>query len=223
VPPVVAAGTAGPRAALLVQRPVTGVRLNELPADLIYWDAVRDFSTENNPTGNGWKYGWSENLTGAFVLFTRSSNPGINNGLEIGWDDPNNSNGFTPSVAINSGPDFDDGNVTFSAGALILHPCGLDGHAYSHVIWTSPTTRNYFVTSTFIAQQYNVDVDVNISVNGTSVFANTLTHIDQYRWFSGVFRVRAGQQIDFAVGPNANFFLHPGNTGFQATILPAGR
>jgi hypothetical protein len=42
--------------------------LNGLPPDLVYWDAVRDFSTENNPTANGWKYGWSEDLTGAFVL-----------------------------------------------------------------------------------------------------------------------------------------------------------
>ena len=192
------------------------------PADLLYYDAVRDFSAEANPNGV-WKYGWSEDLTGGFVLYTRSSMPGINNGLELGWDDPNNSAGFTPSVAINTGGDFDDGNVTFAAGALILHPCGLDGHAYSHVIWTSPRSGSYFVTSTFIAQQYSVDVDVNILVNGQSVFANTLTHIDQYRWFSGVFRVRAGQQIDFAVGPNANFFLHPGNTGFQATILPVGR
>ena len=35
VPPVVAAGTAGPRAALLVQRPIDGIRLSDLRADAI--------------------------------------------------------------------------------------------------------------------------------------------------------------------------------------------
>jgi len=194
--------------------------LNPLAPDLVYYDAVRDFSTVNNPTENGWKYGWSEDLTGAFVLYIRSSMPGINNGLEIGWDDPSNSNGFTPSVAINSGPDFDDGNVTFSAGALIQHPCGIDGHAVSHVIWTAPQKGNYFVTCNFIAQQYNVSVDVHVLVRGVSVFDSTVTHIDQYRNFTGVVHLRAGDQIDFAVGPNGSFSLHPGNTGFQAIIVP---
>jgi hypothetical protein len=198
-------------------------RLNASPAifqiDKSYYDATRDFSTATNPNGV-WKYGWSEGIAGRLVLYSRSSTPDINNDLEEGWDDPNNSSGFTPSVAINSGDDFDDGNVTFSAGALILHPCGVDGQAYCHVIWKAPRGGAYFLTSSFFAQQNGINVDVHILVNGESVFDSTITQNSVVRSFSKKLMLHAGSTIDFTVGPNDNFIQHAGNTGLQAVILP---
>ncbi len=185
-----------------------------------YYDPTADFSAIENPNG-AWKYGWSDGLGGALVLYSRSSTPAIiNNQLEFGWDDTLNSTGFTPSVAINTGPDYDDGNVTFSAGALLLHPCGIDGHAYSHVVWTTPRPGTYFVTASFFAQQNQIDVDVHILINGVSVFDETITQNGVIRTFSDAVRLSRGDTIDFAVGPNANYVLHPGNTGLQAVILP---
>jgi len=184
-----------------------------------YYDVTRDFSVSRNPDGV-WKYGWSEGIGGRLVLYSRSSMPSINNGLEDGWDDPNNDSGFTPSVALNTGGDFDDGNVTYSAGALILHPCGIDGQAYCHVIWTAPRRGDYFLNSSFFAQQYGINVDVHILVKGTSVFDSTITQNTVIRNFTKTLKLSAGDTIDFTVGPNDNFSLHPGNTGLQAIIIP---
>lgn len=183
------------------------------------YDATRDFSATRNPNGV-WRYGWSEGINGRLILYSRSSMPDINNGLEVGWDDPNNSVGFTPSVAINSGGDFNDGNVTFSAGALILHPCGVDGQAYSHVIWKAPRAGVYFLMSNFFAQQNGINVDVHILINGTSVFDSTITQNSVIRSFSRRILLAPGSTIDFTVGPNDDFVRHPGNTGLQAIILP---
>jgi hypothetical protein len=190
------------------------------------YDATADFEVGwlagSNPNGV-WSYGWTNGIAGPLTLFTRNHIPIVNNNLEHMWDDPNNSSGFTPSVAWNAGGDFDDGNVTFVAGALLLHPCGIDGQAYAHVIWTAPVGGTYSLTSTFFAQQNGINVDVHILVNGISVFDNTITNNGVSHTFSDVFNLSAGETIDFAVGPNGEFNLHPGNTGLDATIQMAER
>jgi hypothetical protein len=101
-------------------------------------DANADFeagwAAGTNPNGV-WSYGRTTDLGG---LFTRHYIPPVNNDLEHGWDDPSDRSGFTPSVARNAGGDYNDGNVTFRAGALILHPCGVSGRDDAHVIFTAP-------------------------------------------------------------------------------------
>jgi hypothetical protein len=185
------------------------------------YDATADFEAGwvagNNPNGV-WSYGWTNGIAGPLTLFTRNHIPIVNNNLEHMWDDPNNSFGFTPSVARNTGGDFDDGNVTFTAGALILHPSGIDGQAYAHVIWTAPENGIYALESTFFAQQNNINVDVHILVSGVSVFDDAITSNGVSRAFSGDFTLSVGDTIDFTVGPNGDFVLHPGNTGLDAMI-----
>lgn len=198
---------------------ITFFSMHDKPVNTPYYDVTRDFSVANNPNGV-WQYGWSEGMTGSLVLYSRSSIPAINNDMEDGWDDPNNSSGFTPSVALNTGGDFNDGNVTFSSGALIMHPCGIDGQAYCHVIWTAPQNGDYFLNSSFFAQQNNINVDVHILVKGSSVFDSTITQNSTIRPFTGTFMLHTGDTIDFTVGPDGNFIQHPGNTGIQAIILP---
>jgi hypothetical protein len=171
----------------------------------------------SNPNGL-WRYGWSSGLQGGLNLFTRASVCPVNNKAEHMWDDPANSVGCTPSIARNSGGDFDDGNVHFAAGALILHPGGTDGHAYAHAIWTAPADGAYTIGATFYAQQYGVNVDVHVLVNGANKFAAAITN-GETRAFSHRYKLLAGQTIDFAVGPNGNFNLHPGNTGLEAVVL----
>jgi sugar lactone lactonase YvrE len=185
------------------------------------FDANADFeagwAAGTNPNGV-WSYGRTTDLGGPLVLFTRNYVPAINNGLEHMWDDPNDSAGATPSVARNSGGDFNNGNVTFRAGALILHPCGVDGHDYAHVVFTAPSDGSYSLAGDFFAQQNNINVDVHVLVNGASVFDSTITSNGVSRPFSGTFGLSAGDTIDFTVGPNGNFVPHAGNTGLDATI-----
>ncbi|MGQ0634179.1 MAG: PEP-CTERM sorting domain-containing protein [Planctomycetaceae bacterium] len=204
-----------PRATLVVLAFLPATRAK---AELIY-DANADFEAGwvagTNPNGV-WSYGWTPGISGALTLFTRNHIPNVNNDLEHMWDDPNNNLGFAPSVARNAGGDFDDGNVTFLAGALISHPG--DGDVYSHVIWTAPQAGTYSLASTFFAQQNGINVDVHVLVNGVSVFDNDITSNGVSRDFDDVVTLSAGDTIDFAVGPNGDFNLHPGNTGLDATI-----
>jgi subtilisin-like proprotein convertase family protein len=185
------------------------------------YDAQADFSTNSNPNGV-WKYAWSTGLTGAITLYPRASQPAWNNGLEVGWDDPTNSSSFTPSVAVNTGGDFSGGpgKVTFKAGALILHPCGIYGTAYSHVIWTAPRSGQFALNSLFYAQQDAINVDVHVLVNQVSLFDSTITANGVSRGFATNFTLSAGDTVDFAVGPNNNLVKHAGNTGLTASITP---
>jgi hypothetical protein len=197
-----------------------------LPAASTY-DATADFeagwAAGTNPNGV-WSYGWTPDLGGPLTLFTRHYIPPVNNNLELMWDDPNESSGATPSVALNSGGDFNNGNVTFQAGALILHPNGPSGHDYTHVIFTAPAAGSYSLAGDFFAQQNGIDVDVHVLVNGVSVFDSTITTNGVSRPFSGTLALAAGDVIDFTVGPNGDFIPHAGNTGLQATItsIPQG-
>jgi serine/threonine protein kinase len=187
----------------------------------IIYDANADFEAGwkegANPNGV-WRYGRTPKLRGPFTLFTRHHVPRSLNNLEQMWDDPNDSKGFTPSVARNSGGNYNDGNVTFQAGALILHPCGLHGDDYAHVIFTAPGDGSYALTGDFFAQQNNINVDVHVLVKSVSVFDSEITRNGISRQFSGTFKLSAGDMIDFAVGPNGNFVPHWGNTGLNAKI-----
>jgi hypothetical protein len=143
-----------------------------------------------------------------------------------GWVAGKNPNGcwtygWTKDLhgTFNSGGDYDDGNVRFLAGTLILHPSGKDGHAYAHAIWTAPRHGSYLVSSVFFSEQHSIDVDVNILVNRKRVFADTLTQDDTKHTFVKELRLAQGDTIDFAVGPDGNHFLHPGNTGLEAHIV----
>jgi len=193
-----------------------------LSSDRQVYDARADFRpgwiANKNPNGC-WTYGWTKGIQGNLMRFPKARLYPINNGLEQMWYDPANNAGATPSVARNSGGDYDDSNVTFLAGALILHPGGKDGRAYAHVIWTAPRHGDYLVRSVFFSQQYSIDVDVNILVNQKRIFNDTLTKDGAQRGFVREVRLAKGDTIDFAVGPNGNYFLHPANTGLDAQII----
>jgi subtilisin-like proprotein convertase family protein len=182
-------------------------------------DAQADFSTDSNPNGF-WTYAWSHGLGGAIKLFPSTGMPSyINNGLELFWYDPANNNDYAPSIAINTGGAFDNTNVRFDAGALIVAPGGLNTYdSYTHLIWTAPKSGSYSLVSQFAAQQYNIDVDVNVLVNGVRIFTSTITQIGVSRSFTTTLNLIAGSTVDFAVGPNGNLVRHATNTRIQASI-----
>src|ERR1039458_1883338 len=182
------------------------------------FDAQADFSTNSNPNGL-WKYAWSHGFSGALNLFPRSGMPSINNGLELMWYDPSNNNDYAPSIAVNSGGAADNGNYSLAAGALIVAPGGQNTYdSYTHVIWTAPTSGSYSLVSQFTAQQYNINVDVNVLINGVRAFTSTITQIGVSRSFATNFTISAGSTVDFAVGPNGNLARHATNTRIQASL-----
>lgn len=181
------------------------------------WDARRDFSTNSNPNGQ-WSYGWSTGLTNPVVLFPRFHVPEVNNGQQEMWDDPANSNAFTPSVSRNAGDDYDDGNATFKAGALLLHGCGTSGGDYAHVMWTAPVAGRYQVTGWFYAQQNGLWADVQVLLNGNPIFSDLILRNGQLRLFGWNLRLAAADTLTFSVGPYNRLDLHPGNVGLEAII-----
>jgi subtilisin-like proprotein convertase family protein len=181
------------------------------------YDATVSFATNINPNG-AWRYAWSDGLLAPLKLFPRASQPAINNGLEVGWDDPVNSLLFAPSVAVNTGGNYNDGNVTFLAGVMLLNPGGINGTAYAHAIWTAPQKGQYTLNSRFFAQQNLINVDVHVLVNGISIFDSTITQNPASVPFITTLRLFGGDTVDFAVGPNGNFTPHPGNTGLEAAL-----
>jgi subtilisin-like proprotein convertase family protein len=185
------------------------------------YDAQAAFSIKSNPNGF-WKYAWSDGLSGSLNLFPSAEvNAPINNGLELFWYDPSNNLGYSPSVAINTGGDFNNGNVTFAAGALIVTPGGTNNYSsYAHVIWTAPASGSYSLVSQFTAQQTNINVDVNVLINGFQAYSSTITQNGVSRSFATNITISAGSTVDFAVGPNNEFVRHPGNTRIQASLTP---
>jgi subtilisin-like proprotein convertase family protein len=183
------------------------------------YDVQADYSTNNNPNGL-WKYEWSHGISGALKLFPSTGMPPfINNGLEMFWYDPANNNDYAPSVALNTGGDFDNTNVRFDAGAIIVSPGGQNTYdSYTHIIWTAPKSGSYSLVSQFTAQQYGINVDVNILINGVRTYTSTITQIGVSRSFATHFTILAGSTVDFAVGPNGNLARHATNTRIQASI-----
>jgi hypothetical protein len=189
------------------------------PKSPVYSSAALDFErgwvAGTNPNGT-WSYGWSSDLTAPITLFSLTLIPPIDNGMQHMWEDPANNIGGAPHVARNSGGDYDDGNVSWIAGKLGLHPG--QGGTYAHVIFTAPSTGLYSIAATFYAQQYGISVDVHVLVNGKVHFSDTLTQMPESHSFAEFIPLRAGQTVNFAVGPNGLFDLHAGHTGLEAIV-----
>ena len=173
------------------------------------------WSAGTNPNGV-WRYGWSWTLTGPLTLFTRHWIPPVDNNAKQMWDDPKNNLGYAPMVAINSGDAYDDGNVSFAAGALLLSPG--DGGSYVHLSFTAPSSGRYLVDATFFAQQYGCNADANVVVNGKPVVNHAITQMPQSFSFAKLFDLKKGQTIDLVVGPNGQAELHSAHVGLEATI-----
>jgi hypothetical protein len=174
-----------------------------------------------NPNGL-WQYGWTQDLDGTLTLFpTHEVRSGQNGLLQI-WYDPANNLGNTPSVSHNPGEAYDDGNVAWSAGAMMLHPCGQDGHSYAHAIFTVPLAGTYALDGSFFGQQRAISVDVHVLVNGVAVHDDVLTTLEENGSFAHTLSLSAGDHVDFAVGPNGDFAPHAGTTGLDARFTCTG-
>ena len=108
------------------------------------YSALLDFQagwvTGENPYGV-WSYGGSWGLTGPLVLFQEHWTDSDQGFLQQ-WAEPSVFGGESedagvPHVSRNWSYDYDDGNVSWAAGRLALHP-GVN-YAYAHLIFTAPS------------------------------------------------------------------------------------
>lgn len=185
------------------------------------YDAAFDFlpgyTAGKNPNAC-WTYGWTTDLSGRLSIFPKAGISPLDNNPQQ-WYDPSNDNGRSPAVTRNQNGDFDNGNVTWPAGALLLTGCGSDGHSYAHVIWTAPKRGRYLVSSTFYAAQNNISADVHIFVRSRQVFSKIFNKNGIKYSFVKEFSLDVGDEIDFVSGPNGQFYLHPAHTGLNAQII----
>jgi len=185
------------------------------------YDAAADFLpgyiANKNPNGC-WTYGWTTDLLGPLTIYPNTGISPLDNHPQT-WYDPNNDSGRSPVVTRNWNGDYNDGNVTWPAGALLLTGCGIDGHSYSHVIWTAPKKGKYLLSATFYAAQNYIDADVHILVKHKSVFDASFTENGSKRTFVKELQLSVGDAIDFASGPNGAFYQHPAYTGLIADVI----
>jgi hypothetical protein len=92
-------------------------------------------------------------------------------------------------------------------------------NSYAHVIWTAPKKGKYLVSTIFYAVQNGISADVHILVKGRQVFSAIFTQNGIQEEFVEEFSLRAGDNIDFASGPNGQFVLHPAYTGLNAQVI----
>jgi len=187
------------------------------------YSALLDFQAGwvngENPYGV-WSYGGSWGLTGSLVLFQQHWTDSDYEMLQQ-WAEPSvfgegSADAGVPQVSRNWKGDIDDGNISTAAGRLALHP-GVN-YAYAHIVFTAPAGGLYSVVATFYAQQWGIDTDVHVLVRGRAHFSKTITNMGESQSFAQLLFLRAGETVDFAVGPNGNPELHPGHTGLEAVV-----
>jgi hypothetical protein len=171
------------------------------------------FSAGSNPDGP-WSYGWSATLSSAFNLNHQHFAANYGAATLDYWNDT-----VAGSVAHNVGQSYDDGNVDFSSGALMLHYGGTTYFEYTHILFTAPTTADYAIAMTFTGLQHGVNSDVHILDGSNSLFGAFIAADRQTQSYSGSVFLNAGQTLDFAIGGGtAQGTIHPGWTGISGTI-----
>lgn len=185
---------------------VTQAQIYDPSAD---FDAI--FAAGTNQTNGIWTYGWSATLTSALTVYSDHRILPIPGTTLDAWDDLSNNIGFTPLVFKNNGGAYIAGGGNVPSGALVLYGGGQTTQAYSHVLFTAPTTGNYLVDMTFTGRQANpqYDGDVHILHNAASLFSQVLTGpgTNVATSYMTTLSLAAGDTLDFAVGTD-------GGTGF---------
>lgn len=184
-----------------------------LPATTIVNDAANDYlagwTAGTNPNGV-WSYGWSLTPGGVLTPFTTHVAGGGFPAQFDPWYDLNNFTSLTPSMVLNAGPLFIDGNIdNLPAGALALHgggsaaSCGgIAGACFAEVVWTAPVTGLFTLSATFTGREFNMATQPGsfaiVDPSGTIIFNGTILD-QQSRSLTGGISVNAGDTFTFAV------------------------
>jgi hypothetical protein len=191
------------------------------------WVAGRDLANNERPNGPQelsnpnatvpeWSYGYRFTVGGtALTPFPNHFNDGGGYPFFDGWD----TFGI-PTAAVNAGPSsltINNGPgplVPLQPNEMLLHPSG----ALSVVRWTAPANGVY------ILDAYWNDIDPygggggdgHIVVNGTSIYDAFWPNGGGATAPTQSISLNLGDVVDFALGPNGDFFFD--STAFDATI-----
>ena len=180
-------------------------------------DFAKNWDAKTNPNGV-WKYGWSKGLHGDFTLFSKTQIAPDGNRKQHDWIDPDHVERGTPAARLNTGGDFDNGNLKYKAGALMMSGGGPGWKDFAHVIFTAPSEGLYEVKAVFSDQQHNMDADAQILVAGKSRFGAMYRQSKGTHKFDDTLALEANDTVDFAVGLDSNYSGHPGLVGLSVTI-----
>ncbi len=179
------------------------------------FDPALDFSANTNANGV-WSYGYSLTLGSPLILHTDRLNV---NGVDIwrtdlGSGDPLASHNPTTNVVnlFNT--------VSMNPGEFGMHP-GPDGE-YAILRFTAPSPGQYHVSGSFYGQDTaGTTTDVHILVNGLSVVDGEVTGFgpDTGPSFATTVKLKAGDNLDFAVGFGNDGNYYNDTTGLSAQIV----
>lgn len=194
------------------------------------YDAATDFlaswTAGQNPYQGVWSYGWSTTPGSGITLYTDHSVLNAVSSYWDQWDDPSNQGGHTPVVYLNSGSEYSSSDVDIPAGALILHgggtdaACGTAGHCFSEVVWTAPSTGNFYLSAQFTGRQFSMNGLVEILQGTTELLSGTTVTYNTSQSFNGTISVTAGDTVVFAARTSSGTLVGD-STQLAADFSPA--
>lgn len=176
---------------------------NPPPAIAYQYDAGRDFSALNNPSG-AWTYGWTPTVGGPLTPLTVKRTSPTESGVsvpswQLTWDQ-------APVVYCNTSSQtavFGGGAAHMPPGAMWFSP-GQDGRPENFTVlqFTAPAGSNYLIEAA-VQPVYpgwpQGDTDFHVVQNNTELFSCFLAP-SQSATFSNIVALGAGGTIQFAVG-----------------------
>jgi hypothetical protein len=166
---------------------------------------------QTNPNGL-WSYGYSSGPTAPVSLYTTPTTGSLNGGNEQFWLTPAVDDGYSPSVALNNGPAYNDGYIDYLADELVIADGA--GGQYSNILFSAPASSLYSLDCSFRGDQLGVGTVVAVAAGGNVIFNSTVTEEEQVDPFDTDIYLNAGETVDFSVGPDGG----NQNTGFSATF-----
>jgi hypothetical protein len=209
------------------------------------FDDWQDFAVTTNNPDNTWSFGYQTTLADPLVLFNDPRIPASDAGITQAWYTTDYPSG-SPSIYVtpNNGPNdyyyfLSGGNVTINPGVGTNPPQGSQDPpvrgVYGTVRWTAPANGLYSVDALFEGNATKTwhgkwaTSDVNVAVNGTSVFSGGIDGFvggipgaepgggpQPGQAYQHILSLTAGDNLDFAVGPG--FDVNAGSGG-DATRL----
>ncbi|HKN71448.1 MAG TPA: nucleotide-binding protein [Terriglobales bacterium] len=197
---------------------------NRSKTRLTIFDAVADFSIDQNPKG-AWSYGYSKTIGGPFLLHTTRV-PDVFGGKVDRWSSP----AVEPNIAVmrnKSDSTIPGDPPTYEIPPDVIHMHPGEGGIFDIVRWTCPQSGQYSIQGAFRGLDGGAaaDVDVHVTRNSTAeLFSEVLLGPSApEKRFALNCSLGRNETLDFMVGVGPSGSHGSDSTGFRVRItLTAG-